>query len=516
MTKALTALARAVATAQRVVIETLRRIPGSDAVEELAEFVTRPIRALADWCLRRLPWLARWEWLLEIDRLRRIPPVMLVLVLGYVFYRGVQTTHLGHIGTDRLIYPLLSAVSYFNPFLGIVSAAVFGIGDLLQKLVVNDIYGSRGTGRLAMLAAYGDLNYWGGVVGYAVAYSSLVMAGLVPGLMARVFRVAAQRTITFVLFRRAAAAADGARQPSSFPPTATGVATMSPVSVLMPGGVTPRYPLAELTAAVLGAGAGGAGVMYFVAPTLEAPAFLWRPNPDVSCHELEVAAFLQQPALTRGGLGGAGGGLLLNGLAPMPPTPDASAGAEVRDEPDEREGLPRPLVDPETGHELLVHDGSYEGGRPGQVWYQGRFMEAAEAAALIARWEEALARDRQSWFDRETDRWEQDVERRRREEGYGHDPYRDEWREIPPEVAPVEIPPEDPDIWKVQRTKEDPGFLNRMFVGPTSASRQSRRASATRRRGRSITSRSCAVPTVSCCSSSPTSRPPTSSSRSTM
>lgn len=466
MTKVFTILGQAIATTQRRLVELWRRVPGSAAIDELAELLTRPIRALADGCLRRWPWLARWEWLLEVDRLRRIPPVMLVLVLGYVFYRGIQTTHLGHIGTDRLIYPLLSAISYFNPFLGIVSAALFGIGDLLQKLVVNDIYGSRGVGRLAPLAAYGDLNYWGGVVGYAVAYSSLVMAGFVPGLLARVFRLAVQRTITFVLFRRAAAAADGA---SSASPYAGAHVSASPVSVLMPGGVEPRYPVAELAAAVIGAGVGGAGVMYFVAPTLEAPAFLWRPNPDVSCHNLEVSTFLQQPALSRGGVGGASGGLVMNSLVPMPPTPGAPAGPEVRDEPVAREHLSRPLVDPETGRELLVHDGSYEGGWPGQVWHQGRWMDPAEAAALITRWDEALSRDRREWFDRETRQWEADVERRRREEGYGHDPYRDEWRELPPEVAPVEIPPEDPDIWKVQRTKEDPGFLHRMFVGPSSA-----------------------------------------------
>ena len=116
MRNALQTVAQALATAQRVVIEKLRQIPGSQQVEEFADGATRPVRKLAEFFLRRFPGLQRWEWLLEIDRLRRINPVMLLVLLTFVFYRGAQTTYLGHIATDRMIYPFLGAISYFNPY----------------------------------------------------------------------------------------------------------------------------------------------------------------------------------------------------------------------------------------------------------------------------------------------------------------------------------------------------------------------------------------------------------------
>ena len=254
MKKALGAMAKALATVQRVATELLRQIPGSQQVEDFSEVATRPIRNLAGLFLGKFPWLKRWEWLLEIDRLRRIHPTMLLVLLAYVFYRGTQTTYLGHIATDMVIYPFLVLISYFNPFLGILSAAAFGIGDLLQKLVFNDIYGSLGTGRLAALGAWGDGNYWGGIVGYCIAYSSIVMAGLLPGVMARVFRLAARKTLAVIFFRKTAAVADGVTpgNPGSqggpgrgAGNTGAGGPSSGGMGSLMPGGSEPTYPVAE-------------------------------------------------------------------------------------------------------------------------------------------------------------------------------------------------------------------------------------------------------------------------------
>ena len=431
---------------QQTVIALLRQIPGSEQVEAIAEGVTRPIRGLAAFFLRKFPWLKRWEWLLEIERLQKIHPVMLMVLLAFVFYRGLQTTYLGHIATDRMIYPFLGAISYFNPFLGILSAVTFGVGDLIQKLIYNDIYGSAATGGLAVLGAFGDGNYWGGVAGYCLAYSSIVVAGLLPGMLARVFRLAVRKTLALLFFRKAAATADGAKygEPGKGPAGSTAGGAGAPaggsqagasggMGSLMPGGTEPVYPMAEFLASILGAGVGGALTMGTLAPTLEKPAFYLRPNPDVSCHDMEVATYLKRPAFREGLSGPAIGGPLISGLMPLtgpvveeaPPESDESPGpddprdgdgpedAGPEDGPDDgglfgeepdvdwettvewdlaKDG---PLTDPETGEELLVHDGNYEGGEPGQVWYKGEWMDAADAALLIHRWEEALERDRQ-------------------------------------------------------------------------------------------------------------------------
>jgi hypothetical protein len=471
MKKALVAVARFLATTQRVVIEFLRRIPGSQQVEGFADIATRPIRNLASFFLRKFPGLKRWEWLLEIDRLQKIHPTMLLVLLVYVFYRGTQTTYLGHIATDMVIYPFLGAISYFNPFLGILSAVAFGIGDLLQKLVFNDIYGSVGTGQVAALGAYGDANYWGGIVGYCIAYSSIVMAGLVPGMMARVFRLAARKMLAFFFFRKTAAVADGATPGNS----GAGGSGSGGTSSLMPGGSEPTYPVAEFVASILGAGMGGAGVMYGLAPTMEAPAFLLRPNPDYSCHDVEVASYLKRPAFRQGIGGPAGGGPVISGLVPVtgPAGPDTPPGL---DEPPDGEGPPDgweppddpdPPRNPRTGEVLVFNDGTSEGGKAGDVWYEGQWMDPADAALLIATWEKNYKRERNQWFDKETKQWQEDVARKNREDGYDYDRYRDAWREPPKPAEVLEIPEEDPDVLKLQKRKGDPGFLHRMFVGPS-------------------------------------------------
>jgi hypothetical protein len=183
------------------VASALAQIPFWPDIVRAAARVCSPVVGLAQATLRALPIVRRAEWLLEIESLTRRHPVPLALALLYVAWRGLHPTHLGHIGTDRIIYPFLGAVSGFNPFLGLVCAAVFGAADLVQKLFWPDIYGARG---------WGDVNYWAALGGYAVAYSSVAWIGVFPGMLARVFRVVVVSVVRAFFSRRAAASADGA------------------------------------------------------------------------------------------------------------------------------------------------------------------------------------------------------------------------------------------------------------------------------------------------------------------
>ena len=271
-------------------------------VVEVSTRVCAPVVSLSKGALEAVPALRKLEWLLEIESLTKRHPVLLALSLAFVAFRGIRTTPLGHMGTDPIIYPLLGLIGGFNPFLGLVCGAVYGIADLMQKLVWPDMFGARG---------WTDLNFWGGMVGYTVAYSSLMMMGLFPGMLSRCFRAAIRAVVKKFLFRKAAAAADGA--------VPLGAAT---------------YPLAELAAAAIGGYAGGWLVMHQVAPVTERPAFLWRPQPDVSCHHLEVNTHLKGRAGV-GGTGAAAGGVI-PALTPPPQGPPgegygADHDAAVRD-----------------------------------------------------------------------------------------------------------------------------------------------------------------------------------------
>jgi hypothetical protein len=95
---------------------------------------------------------------------------------------------------------------------------------------------------------------------------------------------------------------------------------------------------------------------------------------------------------------------------------------ETRQQP--QPDLP-PLMDPETGRPLTVQDGRYEGGKPGQVWYQGQWMDRAAAERLIAEKEAEWERDRRRWYDERTGEWEQRVKQQREREGYVYDREKD-------------------------------------------------------------------------------------------
>jgi hypothetical protein len=200
---------RLVARFQAWVAATVKKIPGWSEIEAAATQLTWPLRALAAWAVERVPLLRRYEWLFETERLSKYPPVMLAATLLFMAYRGLSTTRLGHIGTDSLIYPSLAIVSGFNPFLGGVSALTFGAGDIVQKLLINDIYGTPQD----WVGHYFNLDYWGSIIGYVFSYSAPLLMGLLPGLASRVARQAVRVSLRKIFYRQAAAAADGARPP---------------------------------------------------------------------------------------------------------------------------------------------------------------------------------------------------------------------------------------------------------------------------------------------------------------
>lgn len=473
-------LAGLLSRVQQQVVRIYRGIPGHRAFDWLAAALTRPIRGLANLALRLFPKLKEWEWLLEIQRIRIMHPTLLLVLLAWVFYRGARPTDLGHIGTDFVIYPYFGALSYFNPFLGMVSAAFYGMGDVIQKLIYNDIFGSEFLYEMAYVGAYDDPNYRWGIVGYCVAYSSLAVAGLLPGILARVFRMGVRKWLARYFYKKTAAVADGARLRNAPVPDGTPGQAGANLGALYPGGTAPVYPLAELVASMAGAGLGTAFHMHNIAPILEKPAFYLRPNPDISCHDMEVTRYLQLPATRQGITGPAGGGPLLNGLILGPgavspgtvppggagrgPGPDGGPDEEGGGGPDEDL---QPLVDPRNGDTLIVHDGGYEGGRPGQVWLDGEWRDRADAAAFFRQWEQDYQRDRQQWFRDRTQEWEEELARKRAEEGLDYDPYQDAWRKPPPPVDWAEVPPEDPDLFRLQKRPGDPGRLYRWLIGPS-------------------------------------------------
>jgi hypothetical protein len=303
-------LLRTIAQIRANIGKALRQLPFWPEVVKICTLISSPVVKLAHAALKIFPSLRQLEWLLEIESLTKRSPVLLALSMLFVVWRGLHKTSMGHIGTDYLIYPFLAALSGFNPFLGLVCGALFGIGDLVQKLLWADIYGASKDS-----ARWGDLNYWGAIFGYIVAYSSLMCMGLLPGMLSRVARVSVRAMIGKISFRSAASSADGATPPRN-----------------------PQSNLgAELAAAMAGGAVGGFLMLDQIAPRAEAPAFDWRPNPDTSCRIQEVKILNSQ--VPQGALAGAAGG-----AAPVvdPKRPVVDPRAPVPKKPREYEGRDNP------------------------------------------------------------------------------------------------------------------------------------------------------------------------------
>ena len=303
-----------VAALQKLAQDSVAKIPGWPQFVEVTRILSAPVRWLAETTQRRLPFTRRLDWLLEIERLKSLHPVILMIAIAWAIRRGLFTTQYGHIGTDTLIYPTIATISYFNPFLGVVTGIAFGIGDIVQKLFVDDIFGTT----------KGDANYYAALLGYCIAYSSLMFAGLLPGAMARIFQLVA-RTIIGLLFSAVARAqADGATS-SGGDLGALGNPLSGP------------YPLPELIASMAGAALGGYAVMH-AAPILEYPAFYLRPHPDVSCHNLEMSTYLvgrSRTVATAAAVVGPALSTILNPAEPdaRPPSDGSGGGEPIRSAP---------------------------------------------------------------------------------------------------------------------------------------------------------------------------------------
>ena len=247
-------------------------------VEKICLIVAGPVRGVANLALRLFPFLRRFEKYLEVESLRSRSPVILAFSITLLAFRGILTSPNGHIGTDLSVFPLLTLISCFNPFLGGLSGLVFGAADLVQKLVKPDIYGAM---------TWSHPNYMGALVGYVAAYSITVWMGVMPGLVSRIGRDYAISFFRKIWAKRATAHADGAT-PLPFD-SWTGAAGL----------------LGSMVGAMVTAFTG----VRFVAPILEWPAFHWRPSPDVSCYKAELAT-LQASASRSAVMGIVGGGVV--------------------------------------------------------------------------------------------------------------------------------------------------------------------------------------------------------------
>lgn len=361
--------------------EVARRLNEILLWRELTEFCRRvslPLTGLARGTLRAFPFLRRLEWLLEIESLTRRHPVILVFTLAFVLIRGLKSTPLGHIATDKAIYPFIALISGYNPFLGMLCGVSYGAGDLVQKFFLPDIYGAR---------HWSDSNFWGAMAGYVFAYSSLMIMGMAPGMASRACRAAAGAVIRSYFRSRATAMADGG----------------------VPLAPSPA-PLIEMAAGAVGAFAAGWTVLHEVAPVTERPAFYWRPQPDVSCHALEVNAHLHQPAPTAGGAAAAGAAIpvIAPPAAPLPPPPP----------PEQQPPPPYPdeieWTAPDGKHHVLVKN---EQGQYINI-LTGGMVDVTQLDAWKQTWSNIIA-DHQQWgqqqmeklenrdsaFDKEMDAW---------------------------------------------------------------------------------------------------------------
>jgi ElaB/YqjD/DUF883 family membrane-anchored ribosome-binding protein/Tfp pilus assembly major pilin PilA len=256
----------AIAQFRTLAAKLIQSIPLWPELTQFCSMLTAPVVRLSQAILRRAPWLKKLEWLFELERFARRNPVALVISMGYMMWRGLHTTRYGHIGTDTAVYPFIAAVSGYNPFLGIMSGAAFGVGDLIQKLVKPDMFGAGG---------WEDPNYWEALGGYIVAYSSVMWAGWFPGAASRAGRYGVRLALKKMSEARVSATSDGAvpieSQGEGYPPS------------WMSG----AHAMAESAAAV---GAGFLSAyesMKHIAGWAEGPGFDWRGTPDSSCKDLE-------------------------------------------------------------------------------------------------------------------------------------------------------------------------------------------------------------------------------------
>jgi hypothetical protein len=294
------------------IVEFFTGLPFWGEVERISLFVAGPVRGVAGTTLKMFPSLKLAEKYLEIESLRERSPVILAISIVFLIFHGLMTSPNGHIGTDTSVFPALTMISAFNPFLGGLCGVVFGAADLIQKLINPDIYGAM---------KWSSPNYPGAMLGYLISYSIVIWMGVVPGVMTRVVRNWAVSIVIKMWQKRNAANADGA---------------IPPGQEAMVGG-------AAILGGALGGGITGFASVSVVAPVLELPAFYLRPEPDVSCYESEVST-LRATAPSSGAAGLVGGT-----FPPTNPTPPPTGGGKIQKD---TEGSPGDGIDDQVRDEV--------------------------------------------------------------------------------------------------------------------------------------------------------------------
>ncbi len=299
--------------------------------------------------LRLVPFNKRIEGFMELDRLGSIKPAMLSLPVVATFLLGIMQSRYGHIENTPFLFQLMPIISCFNPFLGFLSALTFSIGDFIQKLVWDDVYYS---------GAKTMEDFVGARIGYLVAYMSVFVYGLLPGILARVFQRRVQKrgpstntlgwrvsnltllgTNIPVPYLSLAGVDYGAEDHSKVRALALGSAASASGAV---GG------LASMLAFAIG-GALGSAIAGAAAIALELPAFYFRPNVDVSCANAMIQNNISQSIPNSAVTGGVGGGVTTlirpPGTSEEPPEEPEEEEEEEEEESDDSEYRIRLTVD---------------------------------------------------------------------------------------------------------------------------------------------------------------------------
>jgi len=252
--------------------------------------------------------------------MRTINPIVLFLPIAFTLLLGLMPSANGHIETTPYLFQILPIISVFNPFLGYLSSLAFAVGDIIQKLIIDDVY-YGGTGRTAA-------DWIGARIGFLISYTSVILFGLLPGILGR------QMKNYMIQRQMAGRATDGAVPTlilSLIPFVLGGPIGAAIFQRQMAGratdGAVPTL-ISRLIPFVLG-GAIGAAICGAAAIGLELPSFYLRANPDVSCATAMINTNIRYTIPMAAASGFIGGivGPIANSVLPkiVPPTTVATS-----------------------------------------------------------------------------------------------------------------------------------------------------------------------------------------------
>jgi hypothetical protein len=280
--------------------------------------------------LRLLPFRKRISEYLELDKMKRLQTWQLAAPMLLTFIMGLLKTKHGHIENTPFLYQLMPIISCFNPFLGFLSAMGFSIGDFLQKMVIDDVY-------YESAKTMGD--YIGARAGYLLAYSSVFLYGLLPGIMARIFRRLVSRSVgssNLSIPGIDSLTSITGRNFGSFVGNNEAIDPMNASGIGLNTGTTVTSNLLSIIAFAAG-GAVGSAIAGVAAIGLELPAFYLRPNFDVSCAKVMVnnVKNIIPSSTATGGIGG-GATTLLNPFEQTKEPPERPKQPPESEKPSER------------------------------------------------------------------------------------------------------------------------------------------------------------------------------------